>query len=29
MSIKAKINNFAKACGIRPQAVLQTLTLPV
>lgn len=25
MSFKAKINNFAKACGIRPQAVLQTL----
>lgn len=25
MSLKAKINNYAKACGIRPQAVLQTL----
>lgn len=25
MSLKAKINNYAKACSIRPQAVLQTL----
>ena len=25
MSLKAKINNYAKACNIRPQAVLQTL----
>lgn len=25
MSLRAKINNYAKACGIRPQAVLQTV----
>lgn len=25
MSMRAKINNYAKSCGIRPQAVLQTV----
>lgn len=25
MSLRAKINNYAKSCGIRPQAVLQTV----